>query len=330
MRQAGRYLPEYRELRARHDFLDCVHQPEIAAELTLQPLRRFPFDAGILFSDILVVLEAMGLKVEFPAGGPQVSPTLADLDLSRLHPVHAPTAFAFMADALRLIRRGIETDERIEGSRALLGFAGSPFTLACYAIEGRRSSKEFADVRILLRRRPDEFDALLARLSDVVADLLVLQVKAGADAVQLFDTWGGLLSAHEWRARVQPHVKSIVARVHEAGGKCIVYVKDTSHLVDAVLETGCDGIGVDWRTDLASAADRAGRRPGRPAMVQGNVDPTMLFAPPDVIRAEVARARRAAHGRTGHVLNLGHGVLPGTPVEGVDAFLQAATSVEPS
>ena len=328
MRQAGRYLPEYRELRSRNDFLDCVHDPDLAAELTLQPLRRFRFDAGILFCDILIVLEAMGLRVDFPAGGPQVHPTLEGLDFSKLRKVDAEDAFSFVREALQLVRRGIEGDEHVVGhDRALLGFAGAPFTLACYAVEGGGSSKEFSKVRTLMRQQPERFDELLSRLSDVIADLLVLQVDAGADAVQLFDTWGGLLSEHDWRKRVAPHVTRIVERVHAAGGRCIVYVKDTSHLVPAILGTGCDAMGVDWRTDLAACAELAAAR-SRPCAVQGNIDPTVLFAPTGVIRAEVERARSAVAGTTGHIVNLGHGVLPGTPVSGVAAFVEAATSSE--
>lgn len=315
MRQAGRYLPEYRALRAQHAFLDCVHRPELAAEITLQPMRRFPLDAAIVFSDILIVLEAMGLDVQFPAGGPRISPTLEDGDLSRLRPVDAGRDFAWLADALHLVREGLggaATD------RALIGFAGAPWTLACYAIEGK-GSKDFAAARGLLHSRPDVVSDLLARCAGVVADLLVLQIRAGADAVQLFDTWGGMLSTEDYRAHVLPHVLGIVRRVRDEGGRIVVFVKDGEHLTTDLVASGATALGFDWRADMARAASMAAGR----CAVQGNVDPAALLGPAAGIRRRVAAIHEAVGGRTGHVFNLGHGVLPSTPVEAVDAFLAA-------
>ncbi len=321
MRQAGRYLPEYRQLRARHAFLDCVHRPELAAELTLQPLRRFPFDAGIVFSDILVVLEAMGLGVSFGEGGPRISPTLGDGDLSRLRRPDAPRDFAFIAEALRLVRAGIASDAGIaDHDRALIGFAGAPFTLACYAIEGS-GSKDFSTTRAFMYAQPAAFEELMSRFAGAAADLLVEQLRAGADAVQLFDTWGGTLSRADYATHVLPHVVGIVERVHAEGGRIVLFIRDSGHLLDLALSTGADGIGIDWRADVADAASRIGPR----AALQGNLDPALLFAPPALIRTRVAELRDAV-GSCAHVLNLGHGVLPGTPIEGVAAFVDAARS----
>ena len=316
MRQAGRYLPEYRALRERHPFLECVRAPELAAELTLQPMQRFPLDAAIVFSDILIVLEAMGLSVEFPPGGPRVTPRLADASAAGLRRPDAARDLGYVADALRLVR------EKLGPDRALLGFAGAPFTLACYAIEGG-GSRDFAAVRSLLHAQPRRFGELLARLADAVGDLLVLQVEAGADAVQLFDTWAGALSREDYAAHVAPHARAIVRRVHDAGGRIILMVKDGGHVVEEMIASGADCIGLDWRVDLAATARTAAGR----CSIQGNLDPAVLFAPDAVIRARVDAIHADVGGRTGHVLNLGHGILPGTPIEGVEAFLAAVASL---
>jgi uroporphyrinogen decarboxylase len=319
MRQAGRYLPEYRALRARHPVLDCVHRPELAAEITLQPMRRFPLDAAIVFSDILIVLEAMGLDVQFPAGGPTIAPTLSDGDLSRLQRVDARRDFAWLGDALRLVREGLgggKTD------RALIGFAGAPWTLACYAIEGR-GSKDFAAARGLLYSRPDVMGDLLARCADVVADLLVLQLRAGADAVQLFDTWGGMLSSEDYRTHVLPHVAGIVRRVRAEGGRIVVFVKDGEHLTTDLLSSDPTALGFDWRADMTSAASHAAGR----CAIQGNLDPAALLGSPAGIRRRVEAIHDAVGGRTGHVFNLGHGILPSTPTSAVDVFLAAVDAL---
>ena len=316
MRQAGRYLPEYRELRSGHAFLECVHDPKLAAEITLQPMRRFPLDAAIVFSDILIVLEAMGLDVQFPEGGPRIAPTLDDGGLARLRDVDAGAAFAWLGEALVRVRDGLGPD------RALIGFAGAPWTLACYAIEGG-GSKDFARARSLLATRPQEAQRLLGRLSDVVADLLVLQLRAGADAVQLFDTWGGMLSAEDYRQHVLPHVQRIIQRVKDAGGRVVLFVKDAAHLHDEVFESGADALGFDWREDLRRVAVRAAGR----CAVQGNVDPAVLLSTPDAVRRRVVAAHEAVGGATGHVMNLGHGVLPPTPPQNVEVFLEAVAGL---
>jgi uroporphyrinogen decarboxylase len=258
--------------------------------------------------------------VAFPAGGPRISPAVQPERVAELREVDADAAFPWLAEALRLTRAGLGEE------RALVGFAGAPFTLACYAIEGG-GSRDFAAVRAWLYRDPESFGDLLGRISRVVADLLVLQVRSGVDAVQLFDTWGGLLSCPDYREHVSPHVASIVARVHEAGGRLVLFVKDGDHLLEESIDSGADVVAVDWRSDLANVAERladAGRA------VQGNVDPAALLAGPAEVRRRVLEARRDGARGAGHVLNLGHGVLPSTPLQSVAAFMAAATERMPS
>jgi uroporphyrinogen decarboxylase len=316
MRQAGRYLPEYRALRAEHSFLECVHEPSLAVEITLQPLRRFPLDAAIVFSDILIVLEALGQEVTFPKGGPRIAPALEDADLACLRQPDPERDFAYLATALRMLR------EELGDERALLGFAGAPFTLACYAVQGA-GSKDWAAVRKLMYGEPERFGALLERISDCVAELLLLQLRSGADAVQLFDTWAGTLSLEDYRRIVAPGVKRIVDRVHEAGGKIVLYQKDGAHLLEEAIASGADAVGLDWRVDPGRAAELA---QGRCAL-QGNMDPGLLFAPPEEIEGRVRAIHEAIGGRTGHVFNLGHGIMPSAPIAGVEAFLAAVAAL---
>jgi uroporphyrinogen decarboxylase len=262
------------------------------------------------------VLEALGQRVSFPSGGPQLEPALPEADLSRLREPDPATDFAFLTDALRGLR------EAIGDERALLGFAGAPFTLACYAVQGS-GSKDWAAVRRLMYGSPERFDALLDRLAEVVGELLVLQLEAGADAVQLFDTWAGTLSVEDYRARVAPGVRRIVDRVHAAGGRIVLYQKDGSHLLEEAIASGADCVGLDWRVDFARAATLAGGR----CALQGNLDPGVLFAPPDEIHRRVRAIHEAVGGRTGHVFNLGHGITPTAPIAGVEAFLDAVASL---
>ena len=316
MRQAGRYLPEYRELRSQHSFLECVHEPSLAVEITLQPLRRFPLDAAIVFSDILIVLEALGQDVAFPPGGPRITPALENAELDRLREPEPEKDFAYLARALEMLRAELGDD------RALLGFAGAPFTLACYAVQGA-GSKDWAAVRRLMYGEPERFAALLERIGDCVAELLLLQLRSGADAVQLFDTWAGTLSLEDYRRIVAPGVKRIIDRVHEAGGKIVLYQKDGAHLLEEAIRSGADAVGLDWRVDAGRAAELA---QGRCAL-QGNMDPGLLFAPAEEIQRRVRAIHDAVGGRTGHVFNLGHGIMPSAPIAGVEAFLSAVAGL---
>ena len=314
MRQAGRFLPEYREVRAKVDFLTLCKTPELAAEVTFQPLRRFGFDAAILFSDILVVPEAMGLKLSFGAGeGPRFAdPVRTRDDLARLRPIDPGRDLAYVPAAIRAIKAGLPDGE------ALIGFAGAPFTLACYMVEGEGSAS-FARVRTLMHADRETYDALMRRLADAVADYLLAQVEAGADAVQLFDTWAGLLDGPTWAARVAPHVRTVLERLAHAGVPRIYFAAGGAHLLPHLATLGMEVAGVDWRSPLTVARELL--PPG--TAVQGNLDPVLLFADREVLRREAARVLGEVGGRPGHIFNLGHGILPGTPVDHVIALVDA-------
>ena len=320
MRQAGRYLPEYRALRAQHEFLEMVHTPELAAEVTLQPLRRFGLDAAILFSDILTIPEAMGIKVDFPEGGPVLAPVVRTAaDVARLHPVDARVALGYVGDALRLVRQ--QVGER----HAVLGFSGAPFTLACYLVEGK-GSRTFEHVKAMLYRTPDLMRALLDRLADAVIDYLQLQLDAGADAVQLFDTWAGELSAADYDAVVRPSTLRIVETIASRGGRILVFARHPGHLLASTIGLGAHGLGLDHRVELRTAAALSAVQAGRRPALQGNLDPIELFAPPAHIERRVRQMHADVHsvaGGPGWIANLGHGVIPSTPIEGVEAFIAA-------
>lgn len=317
MRQAGRYMPAYRALRAQHDFVTMCHRPELSAEVTLQPIRRFGMDAAILFSDILVVPEALGQTIAFPEGGPTVTPPVRTAaDLARLDGGAPVERLGFVAEALRRIRAELGPD------RALLGFSGAPYTLATYMIEGG-TSKHQLETKRLAWNEPALVDDLLARLAEVVTGYLRLQIEAGADAVQLFDTWAGDLAPEEFeRFAVRP-TQAIVKALRPLGVPIIHFVNGVASHLDAAARIGADVMAIDWRVDLAEVR----RRLGPSQAVQGNLDPLLLLAPP----AEITRRVRDVHARLGgapgHVWNLGHGILPQTPESGVEAFVQAVVNL---
>lgn len=315
MRQAGRILPEYRALREKHSFWDVCRNPGLAAEVTLQPMRRFPLDAAIIFSDILVVPAAMGMSVDiYPRM--VLKPVMQNLAcIEGLGRPDVSTSLGYVAEALRRVRTELGMD------RALLGFAGAPFTLACYMAEGG-GAKHFAAIKSLLFREPLLLEELLRKLEETVGDFLELQLEAGADAVQIFDSWAGELAPSDYRQRVLPHVRRLVERIQKTGHPVIYYINGAGTLLEAARETGADVLGIDWRVEMADAVRRLG--PDRPSL-QGNLDPCALFAPPRDIRERVHTLLEATGGQ-GHVLNLGHGVHPETPLEGVEAFLLAAES----
>ena len=313
MRQAGRYLPEYRALREGKTFLEMVREPELAAELTLQPIRRYGMDAAVIFCDILVPPAAMGLAVDFHEGeGPRLAPVVRDAAaIERLARFDPRTATAFLAEAIRIARRGLGDE------RALIGFCGAPFTVASYMIEGR-GSKSFEETRALMLREPSAFDALLEKVVDVSIPYLALQVEAGADALQVFDSWGGALDARTYRAAVLPHLTRLVAGARATGAPVIVYLNGGSHLLEVLADSGADVVSIDWRVAPADAIARIGDR----VALQGNLDPTVLFGPPAVVARE-ARAVLAAFAPQcsgGYVFNLGSGILPRTPLESVAAL----------
>jgi len=319
MRQAGRYLPEYRATREKAgSFMQLCTTPELACEVTLQPLKRFPLDAAILFSDILTIPDAMGLGLHFADGeGPQFrSPVRTPADVKRLSVPDPEDKLRYVMDAVRLIRR------ELDGQVPLIGFAGSPWTLATYMIEGG-SSKDFALIKKMLYDQPALLHQLLATTARAVTEYLNAQIAAGAQAVMLFDTWGGALSPRDYREfslRYMQEIVSGLTRVAE-GRKVpvILFTKGGGQWLEAMADSGCDALGVDWTTDLKDARARVGSR----VALQGNMDPSVLYASPERIRAE-AEVVLASFGQgNGHVFNLGHGIHTGINPDHVAALVDA-------
>ena len=310
MRQAGRYMAEYRALREKHTLLELCRTPELAVEVTLQPLRAFGFDAAILFSDLLIPLAPMGIPFEFQAGeGPVIeTPVRSAADVAALRRFDPRAELGMVLEAVRLLRRELEVP--------LIGFAGAPFTLASYAIEGGHSTS-FARTKGLMYGDAETWHRLAALLAATVADYLRAQVEAGAQAVQLFDSWIGALDEADYREFVLPHVRRIFDSVSDLDVPKIHFGTGTAHLLAVQREAGGTVIGVDWRTPL----DEGWRLAGDGVAVQGNLDPTLLFAPRERLLARVDDVLRRAGGRPGHVFNLGHGILPGTPTEAVRAVV---------
>ncbi|MEE8218673.1 MAG: uroporphyrinogen decarboxylase [Vicinamibacteria bacterium] len=310
MRQAGRYMPEYRALRERHSLLELCRTPELAVEVTLQPIRAFGFDAAILFSDLLIPLAPLGLPFDFHSGdGPVVEkPIRSRADVEALRRFEPREELGMVLEAIRLLRRELQVP--------LIGFAGAPFTLASYAIEGGRSSN-FAKTKGLMYSEPETWHLFAGLLADVVADYLRAQVEAGAQAVQVFDSWIGALDEKDYLEFVFPHVRRIFDGLEGLDVPKIHFGTATGHLLAVQREAGGTVIGVDWRTPLDEGWERA----GTDVAIQGNLDPTLLFAPRERLLARVDDVLRRAGGRPGHIFNLGHGILPGTPVENVRALV---------
>jgi uroporphyrinogen decarboxylase len=313
MRQAGRFLPEYRRIRETHTLLDISAQPDVTVEVTLQPTRRFAIDAAIIFADILLPLVPMGAELTFAKNeGPVIGNGVNDVaDVHRLRAIDVHEALAPTLESIRLVRQALPA------GTALIGFAGAPFTLASYLIEGG-TSRRFVRTKTFMYQEPAAFHALMSKLATMTADYLVAQVEAGADVVQVFDSWVGWLGPQDYRAFVLPHMKGIFEAVGATGAPAIHFGVDTGGLLELIREAGGDVIGLDWRIEL----DEGWRRVGYDCAVQGNLDPTVLFGP----IAEVERRTRAileqAAGRPGHIFNLGHGVLPETPIDSVTAIVE--------
>jgi len=325
MRQAGRYLPEYREVRERvPDFMTLCRTPELACEVTLQPLRRFDLDAAILFSDILTVPDAMGLGLHFvPGEGPRFErPVRSRADVDALHRPDPARELAYVPEAVRTIHR------ELDGRVPLIGFAGSPWTLATYMVEGR-SSRDFARIKGMLYDDPDALHRLLALLADSLVDYLGAQIEAGADALQIFDTWGGTLSTPAYRAFSLDYMARILDRLpRERDGRripVILFTKGGGAWLEEIAAAGCDAVGLDWSIELGTARARIGDR----VALQGNMDPAVLRARPDVIRDEVARLLRSYGAGNGHVFNLGHGITPDVPPEHAAAMVDAVRELSP-
>ncbi len=311
MRQAGRYMPEYRAMRAEHGFLELCKNPAAAAEVTLQPVERLKVDAAILFADILLVLEPLGVGLEFTkSDGPYIPrPVRSAEAVKRLSPVSAEEAVPFVFDTVRLVRR------ELGGRVPLIGFAGAPFTLASYLIEGG-PSREFLVTKRFMRDERAAWDALLTLLADLTADYLNGQIGAGAQAVQLFDSWVGTLAPVDYREFVLPHTRRAIQRLHP-GVPVIHFGVGTASLLPLMKEAGGDVMGLDWRVDLGPTWERL----GHDIAVQGNLDPAVLLAGLPEIRKAVQEILHGAGGRPGHIFNLGHGIHKETPVEHVTALV---------
>ncbi len=302
MRQAGRSLPEYRALRERHSFFEIAETPELCAEVTLQPVRRHGVDAAVLFADIMTPVLGMGIGVELVEGvGPVVeSPVATAADVERLR-VPDASAFEPVLEAVRIVRRELRPDQ------AVIGFCGGPFTVAGYLVEGK-PSRDFTTMKALMYREPDTWHALMERLADAFATYVAAKVEAGADAIQLFDSWVGTLSPADYEEFVAPWSARILAAVDVP---TIHFGTGTATLLRSMAAAGGDVIGLDWRIPLDRGWDEA----GRDRAVQGNLDPTLLLGPWERVEREAAHILDLAGGRPGHIFNLGHGVLPRTEPE---------------
>jgi len=309
MRQAGRYLPEYREIRAKHSFLEVCKTPELAVEVSLQPFRRLGMDAIIIFSDILILAEAMGLPLELGDAGPNLpQPVRTEEDVKKLRIFDPEKETGFLMEALR------HTVKQVGPEVPVLGFAASPWTLACYMVEGR-TKEGFATVKNFLYREPRLFRELLRHIAQATILYLQGQIRAGVTAVQLFDTWCGELNLPDYTAFALPAVQEIIA---ELGGQVpvIYYTKASHHLLPSVVKAGANVLSVDWRVPLEQVRSLAGPQ----VAVQGNLDPAVLLASPDKIRNATLDLAKEVRGR-GHILNLGHGILQHTPVENAQLFI---------
>ncbi len=313
MRQAGRYMSEYREIRKKYSLLEICKQPELAVEVTLQPVIAHKVDAAILFADILLPLEPMGAPFSFEAGeGPVVhKPVRSAADVAALRIIDPEEGLGYVLEAIRGVRR------ELDGKTPLIGFAGAPFTLASYLIEGGKSSN-YAIAKRLMYDEPEVWNELMSKLSEVVRRYLRAQIEAGAQAVQLFDSWVGQLSLTDYIEFVQPHVRTILSDVEKTGVPVLHFGTGTDHLLEAQRDAGGTVIGVDWRTPL----DKAWKRIGYDRGVQGNLDPILLLASEPILRKRVHEVLERAGGRPGHIFNLGHGIIPQVPPDAVTRVVE--------
>ncbi|MEH6543290.1 MAG: uroporphyrinogen decarboxylase [Porticoccaceae bacterium] len=323
MRQAGRYLPEYRAIRDKAgDFMSLCTNPQLACEVTLQPLERFDLDAAILFSDILTIPDAMGLGLYFEEGeGPRFrKPLTSAKDIEQLSVINTEKDLPYVLDAVKLIRR------ELNGRVPLIGFSGSPWTLATYMIEGR-SSRDFIATKRLLYNEPEVLHLLLDKLADSVADYLNAQIAAGAQAVQIFDTWGGVLTPSAYREFSLAYMSKIIAKLNlEAEGRqvpVIVFTKGGGLWLESIAASGCQGVGLDWTVDIGDARARIGDT----VALQGNMDPALLRASAGTIRTEVGCILERFGSGAGHVFNLGHGITPDVPPDNVAVLVDAVHEI---
>jgi uroporphyrinogen decarboxylase len=313
MRQAGRYMEDYRKLRAQYGFLELCKKPDLAAEITLSPVDKLGVDAAILFADILLILEPMGAGLEYSTGdGPVIHhPVRSAKDVDGLKEFDPEAELSFVYDTVRRVRR------QLAGKVPLIGFAGAPFTLASYLIEGG-ASRNYIETKKLFYSAPEAWQRLMERLAAVIARYLNCQITAGAQAVQIFDSWAGCLTPLDYQRFVLPYSKAVIESV-TPGVPVINFSTGTAGLLKHIRAAGGDVIGFDWRVNL----DEAWSIVGHDVAVQGNLDPVALFASPGEISSRVAEILKRADGRPGHIFNLGHGVLPETPVDHVVAMVEA-------
>jgi uroporphyrinogen decarboxylase len=312
MRQAGRYMPEYRRLRESHSILDLCKTPELAAEVTLQPMQALDVDAAIIFADLLLPLEPMGLNLEFVKGdGPVIhNPIRTPRDIGKLNALNAAD-LGYVGQAISMVKK------ELGGKKAVIGFVGAPFTLASYMIEGG-GSRHYAHTKRLMYNDPDAWNALMDRIVRTVTPFAASQAAGGADAIQIFDSWVGALAPGDYERYVLPHVTMLVRQIQTIGVPVIYFGTGASSYMHLLDRSGADVLGVDWRIELDDAWAAVRHRPA----VQGNLDPLALLAPIPEIRKRVEDILRRAGGRPGHIFNLGHGIIPETPVDHVRAVVE--------
>jgi uroporphyrinogen decarboxylase len=304
MRQAGRYLPQYMEVRRKCTFLELCKTPELAAEVTIQPIDYLGADAAILFSDILTPVEPMGLKLDFVPGPVFENPvrTQADVDALRIPVMEEDVPYVL--ETIKILRR------EFEGRVPLIGFGGAPFTLACYMVEGK-GSKDFAQIKKMMYGAPEIYASLMEKITEMDRQYLNAQIAAGAQAIQIFDTWGGIVSPLDYETYILPYTKKLIDGLDRKGIPVIHFVKGSGTMLDIVKKAGSDVVGLDWHIGLGKARDILGPE----IAVQGNLDPTVLYAPKAHIEREVKRIIEENAGRPGHIFNLGHGILPNVDPE---------------
>lgn len=318
MRQAGRYMEEYREIRKKYDFLTMCRTPEIAVEVSLQPVNHFGMDAGIIFSDILIPVEAMGIKVTFEKDhGPKLHNPVCNIeDINALIVPEPSEKMPFVADSIRLFRMKLE--DRIP----VLGFSGSPWTLAAYMIEGG-GSKNYNKIKSFMFNNKKSFELLMEKLTDTVVKHLYAQIQAGASMVQIFDTWAGCLSPEDYLIYAYPYEKAVIKKLKELTDTPVtLYINGCGNFLEKMAETGADVLSIDWMTDLADAKKRVGKK----VALQGNLDPCSLYGSPDFIKRRVLENLNKFGKETGYIFNLGHGILPDIPVENVKLLVETVKS----
>jgi uroporphyrinogen decarboxylase len=304
MRQAGRYLPEYRAIRSKCTFLELCKTPELAAEVSIQPVEILGVDAAIMFSDILTPVEPMGMKLDFVPGPVFENPIRSMADVERLRIPEMEQDVPYVLETIKILRR------ELAGKVPLIGFGGAPFTLACYMVEGK-GSRDFAEIKRMMYGAPDVYAALMEKVTTMDMEYLNAQIKAGAQCIQIFDTWGGVLSPADYERYVLPYTTRLINGLNRMETPVIHFVKGSGAMLDTVKLAGGDVMGLDWHVNLGQARDIIG-----PQMaVQGNLDPTVLFATPEIIEREVRRVLDENADRSGHIFNLGHGILPTVPPE---------------